>query len=303
MISFVIVHIGKKEFPKHIYDCVGQIRCFHKKNDIYLAVNRSVKNMDMDRLNNLNCKIVYIETLKKSRKHRKWSWTTRLKKFWKYAAERFFVVEEVMESFDLEHVVHLESDNLIYYDWNRLEDELENCYPTLSAPADSDERCVAGVMWINTRSALNDLTNYLCTREAKQMSNEMFMLAKYMKLSETENLPVVSDQRVCGKSAEKYMKNVEDLQGIFDAAAIGQYIGGEDKRGYIDILNGKYEKVPEGDEKIVPVINKNLIYDVEKMDIHWIRNEEGKYIPVAGETKIYNLHIHSKELSKYLSVR
>lgn len=301
MISFVIVHIGKKEFPKHIYDCVSQIRCFHENNDIYLVVNKSVKNMDMDRLNNLNCNVVYIESLKKTKKHRKWSLTTRLKKFWKYTAERFFVLEELMDAYNLEHVVQVESDNLVYYDWNLLENKLEILYPELTATAESNEYCVASVMWINKISAIADLTQFLTLKEAKDCSNEMFMLRKYLTRKHADVLPILYKPDMSSVLTwSEFGKNIDQLNGIFDAIAIGQYIGGADKRTYIDILHGKYD-APISKE-FNEYINPNFQW--EQVDIKWVKDDVGRYVPILeNETKIYNLHIHSKELFKYASRR
>lgn len=300
MISFVIVHIGKKEFPKHIYDCVSQIRCFHENNDIYLAVNKSVKNMDKDRLDRLNCKVVYIESLKKTRKHRKWSLMTRLKKFWKYTAERFFVLEELMDAYDLEHVVQVESDNLLYYDWNMIEHQLEIYYPGLAVASDALDTCYASVVWINKKDALQNLNEFLTTKEARKCFSEMFMLRKFIEKNDYDTLPVLSKPELSKVLPWKdFGCNLNHLGGIFDAGTWGPYIGGGDRRTYIDILNGRYD-APR-DEEFKELLNSNIEYGC--VNISWKRDNDGRYLPEMDGVKIYNLHIHSKDLRKYSSVR
>lgn len=252
----------------------------------------------MDRL---NCKVVNIESLKKTRKHKKWSLMTRLKKFWKYTAERFFVLEELMDAYDLEHVVHLENDNLLYGDWNLIESKLELFYPGVSMPADHPDYCVAGIMWINKKAVLAEFSRFLTLKEAKKCINEMYMLRKFMNMKNYDTLPVLCQPEMGIELPwSQFGKNMQELDGIFDASAIGPYMGGADKRTYIDILNGRYNNIPV-EVEIKKAMNSRINW--EKVSISWIRDDEGRYFLEINGIKVYNLHIHSKELYKYASQR
>ena len=76
---------------------------------------------------------------------------------------------------------------------------------------------------------------------------------------------------------------------IFDAAAIGQYLGGIDPRNQIGDTRG--------------FINETCFIKYNNYTFFWIINENGLYQPHIfinnNYIKIINLHIHSKNLNKF----
>jgi hypothetical protein len=87
-----------------------------------------------------------------------------------------------------------------------------------------------------------------------------------------------------------FYKNFKLFNGIFDPAPIGQFLDGVDNN--IHKLKGSF-------------LNKNSIYDVEKLNIKFIKTKKNKkpYIILNNKKKIpiLNLHIHSKNLKKFIS--
>ena len=87
------------------------------------------------------------------------------------------------------------------------------------------------------------------------------------------------------KNIQKYYNNIEAFQSIFDAAALGQYLGG------IDPNNGPSSP---------GFINESCVFNPSLLSYEWINDDRGRKIPYiifSGEKyRINNLHIHCKNL-------
>ena len=117
------------------------------------------------------------------------------------------------------------------------------------------------------------------------MVNEMTLMRAYSKdfPDQLEFLPILP--------FGEFSKYYGEFNSIFDPASWGQYIGGN--------IQEKQPGLKPDDHYIGQLLRKNLDYT-----IIWKQNGLGK-IPYFRyddkEVKINNLHIHSKELYKYLS--
>jgi hypothetical protein len=85
-------------------------------------------------------------------------------------------------------------------------------------------------------------------------------------------------------------KQYEHFQYIFDAAAMGQYLGGVDPRNKPGDTRG--------------FINETCIIKYNNYEFIWRTNENGfkqPFLVVDNETiPIFNLHIHSKQLISFI---
>lgn len=88
----------------------------------------------------------------------------------------------------------------------------------------------------------------------------------------------------------KFNKNFPDFNTIFDAAAIGQYLGGVDKNNNPSDTRG--------------FVNETCVIKYDKYLFHWIE-KNGLFVPhlnIDGKMiQINNLHIHSKELHNFMA--
>jgi hypothetical protein len=95
----------------------------------------------------------------------------------------------------------------------------------------------------------------------------------------------------------RFYRDAEAFDGLFDAAALGQYIGGIDKIHNPGNTDG--------------FVNPHSAYrwDQPCFKMNWTKDDlNRKYLTIEyssankkEEWKIYNLHIHSKELSRFIS--
>ena len=89
-----------------------------------------------------------------------------------------------------------------------------------------------------------------------------------------------------------YWQHIDEFKSIFDAAGIGQYIGGTDPRNR--------------DTDSVGFVNEASVFVVSRAKYEWIRDEKGRFILYAyfrnEKIKINNLHCHSKRLYEFYSL-
>ena len=92
---------------------------------------------------------------------------------------------------------------------------------------------------------------------------------------------------------ENFSLNYEKFRTIFDAAAIGQYLGGVHAHGDADLTIG--------------FINESCVFDCSKLKFEWRKDYQGRYVLVGiydgEEFFVNNLHIHSKHLKLFYSSR
>jgi hypothetical protein len=253
---------------------------------------------------------IAIDSLKKSQQHMEFNRRSRLDKrfregFWHYATERFFFLEDVMTQLSLSYVFHLENDVMIYTSLKELMPVFLEKYPGMAATFDNDNRVIPGFVFVRTPKAIQNLTAYINSR-IKKSENDMQLLASFKSYqggAYIDHLPIIPPQysqkyhliSTQGHKAaceRNYSKNYELFSSIFDAAALGQYLGGID---HFHTL-----------KSTIGFINESCVFNPSLFTFCWKIDEEGRKVPYAefnGELiKINNLHIHSKDLALFYSL-
>ena len=94
-----------------------------------------------------------------------------------------------------------------------------------------------------------------------------------------------------GKAAD-FWNRFEDFGAIFDAAAVGQFLGGVDPRN-------------TGGRDTAGFVNETCIFDPSRFRYQWQADSLGRRIPFAvdgsGAYRLNNLHIHCKDLGRFTS--
>jgi hypothetical protein len=312
--SIVFVHLGP-DLPSHISDAAFQARLFNLTEDIYLlanqeALNKSDKQELLKKMrNDIRVKIVPIETLKRSKEHdvfekRSTHNVNCRQGFWKFTTERFFVLDDFMQQAKVNDVVHLESDTLLYRNLEELMPIFRLYYKGIAAVFINDVYCIPCFVYFGNPAAIKNLVKYVA-EHAVEGKNDMVMLSGFKAKNSAQlidSLPIISREYVkcCGLKSinghsahnqEKYYKNIDAFKSIFDGNAIGQYFGGRD---------------PSTGPAGPGIINKNSLFNPSLLTYQWEKDEQGRNVPFMifnGERyRINNLHVHSKDLKKFLSV-
>ena len=257
MLPIVYVHLGDKPAP-HLIDSIRQSRRMAAGTDIYAILTRNTA-MAADAAV-AGATLVYANDLPPTAAHRSYmaSVRRRLGKkrgFWRFATERFFFIEEFMIASGLTSALHLESDNLIFFDPAKVEETLGSLYPGMAAPFWNDTMCIPGVVYVGDRAVLGELTAYLARRVAAEREammrwyrprfltrvrmglvlNDMNMLAAFRGAYGPEKLnvlPMVPPGYDGGRDtvphAYDYSYGFDALGMVFDGLTFGPALGGLD---------------------------------------------------------------------------
>jgi len=249
--------------------------------------------------------------------------------FWHYTSARFFVLHSFMEKYNVRNVIHIENDVVLYYNCDDVLKEplLDNA--RVHIPFDSYVRNIASIMYIPDSATFgqilahydyekNDMYNFSAIREKTDLIDQFpIFVEEDMSDERSGTSGTTSDERsgTSGTTSDERSgtsgTTSDERSGtqsikerafvsrgwsrfggfIFDAAAIGQYIGGVDPRNCATDSRG--------------FVNETCVikYCDEGTIIWKIENGIMKpflQIKCDKEIPIFNLHIHSKQLCLYV---
>jgi hypothetical protein len=204
--------------------------------------------------------------------------------FWALTSFRFFYISAFMQKYNIDDVIHLENDVLIYYNCDTLKNYFDKNHIYL--PFDTFSRNIASIMYIpNVDIFKNILDNYDFTKN--DMENFYYIKKK---IGFIKTLPIFIKNKHLSNEQNFVSENSDIFPFIFDAAAIGQYLGGVDPKN----INGNTKGF----------INETCVIKYNNYKI-WLDHETNKpFILIEDKViPIFNLHIHSKNLQPFLLSR
>ena len=286
--NFILIALG--DIPDYLNDCIQQIKKTQKKSKIYLLVNKTSE------FKNKNCKIVNVENLKKSKEHILFIKKSKLAQdsfrnfFWKHSIERFYYLNDFLNKSNLTNVFHIENDVLLFQDLEKILKEIK--FYNFACIRDSINRVIGSLIFIKNKKVSTKIVkisnNYLNENDMKILNH----LDK--KISNSINLPLGETLDFIKKS--KNFKKIKKIPFIFDAAAIGQFIDGPHRKKLLTRIFFNIKKffmINDG------FINTETNLKIYNWKIKWknkkpYKQENEKLIPIV------NLHIHSKNLKKFI---
>jgi hypothetical protein len=203
--------------------------------------------------------------------------------FWALTSLRFFYIYEFMKKYEISDVIHIENDVLLYYDCSKIIDKFDKNY--MYIPFDTYTRNIASIMYIpNTDIFKKILDKYNFNK------NDMENFSKIKELTGLiKNLPIFVKHNNLTNEELFVSDNFDIFSCIFDAAAMGQYLGGIDPRN--------------NSNNTIGFINETCVIKYNNYRFIWeIIDNIKKPFLIVNNTKIpiFNLHIHSKNLKKYM---
>lgn len=200
--------------------------------------------------------------------------------FWLHCSMRFVYIYEYMKHNNITDIIHIENDVMIYDNFDNIKDKFNK--DKIYLVFDNINNVIPGIMYINNYTNLKIiLDNYVMN------DCDMVNLGKYYNKSFIEPFPIIS----IDNDENYFNKNFISFNSIFDGAAMGQYLGGVDKRNNINSDSDSF-------------INEICIIKFNNYKFYWKKINElwNPYIEINNKLiKINNLHIHSKALEKFLS--
>jgi len=279
-VNIVLVCIGN--FQEYILDNIRQlIRLGH--TSIFIITNsRFFENFSeyTDRI-----KLIAVELLQDSFQFYD---NSQLDKnfrggFWTLTSLRFFYIYEFMRVYNISNVIHLENDVLIYYHCDTIIERFDKEYIYL--PFDTYSRNIASIMFIPSVSVFKSVLDHYNFNK-----NDMENFSNIMKVTGLiKQFPIFTTLTTTDE--HRFVTTNYDRFGgfIFDAAAMGQYLGGVDPRNISGDSTG--------------FINETCIIKYNTYSFLWLVNAGiNRPFIIIDENKIpiFNLHIHSKNLVRFI---
>lgn len=285
--TIVLVHIGSATLPTYLGNTLTILRSIAPRSNLVLLSNESCLMHNLASLPP-SCAFIPIESFPRSAESLEFERLSQLPRdfregFWYSASARFFVLADYMQHFGLEDVVHLENDVLLYFDPADKLDAFRK-YAEFAVPLDRT-RAIAGVIWLSNPGVARDLAKYMLDRPD---INDMDSIGSYCSVrSNAKPLPTLPRKytQTHGLDPIRYAEGLECFGGLFDAAAIGQYIGG------IHWLN------EPNDTRFF--VNESSDLDLRKFKLAWdVRNGiRSLSLEWADErTNVLAIHAHSKNI-------
>jgi len=205
--------------------------------------------------------------------------------FWTLTSLRFFYIYEFMRKYGVKDVIHLENDVLIYYHCNSILHLFDKRFVYM--PFDTYIRNIASIMYIPSHEVFKSVLDHYDFNK-NDMEN-FSIIQRNTKL--VQNLPIFPYHNDTNPRVKFVSTNFDVFDFIFDAAALGQFVGGIDPRN--DPRN------------TIGYVNETCFikFDIYKI---WFENDptdglKKPYVEIDHKKyRIYNLHIHSKHLKNFV---
>lgn len=295
--SIVFIHLGPK-IPDYSDISIEQARLFNPEANIFLLANQEA----LARKTLQNAIPIPVETLPKTAEHKEFiKRCTYPGDLWRYSAERFLVLDDFLQNNRLERVFHLENDVMLYADLSLLMPVFDKY--RIGAAFDNDHRCIPSILFFRNAAAIKPLAKHFVDY-FMALGQDMRVIADFKNTagayyikplpiifpSYASHYPLASTAGHLPKTPAFYSLNFDAFQSIFDAAAIGQYLGG---------IDPNYHRPVQG------FVNESCLFNPSHFTYEWIPDEKGRKVPYLlfqnEKVKINNLHIHSKNLGAFRS--
>lgn len=293
--SIAFVHAGENVPPEYLVDALTIAVKAAPCSAIYVLLNRLHIDLLKSRLSSLglhvleSLRIIPIEDIPKSSITTAYFSNSKLDRsfregFWFSASYRFFLLADFMQSHQIENCVHLENDVALYFDPSDKVEQLRS-FARFAVPLDR-VRAIPGIVWFKDPQIAQELATYISSRPENNDMDSLgeFCLRKDLDVRPLPTLPL-GYAKSRGLDLEKYCSGIDDFGGIFDAAAIGQYLGG------VHWMNDP--------SKTRFFVNESSDLEMRDCQFSWARNHSYRYptIEFDGQsTQILSLHAHSKDL-------
>lgn len=304
--NVVLVSIGN--FQPYILDNIRNLIALKHKN-IYVIINENFKS-HFDEFSpsimgstetESPLKLVFVESLKdifhfyeRSRLDKRFQ-----NGFWVLTSLRIFYIYAFMEKYGVKDVIHLENDVVIYYNCDELLPLVNR--NAIYIPFNSFSINVISIVYIPNSEVMKPL---LANWNLNMLDMNVFAQFKSAMPHLVDIFPIFKEQPGFDNVHRMVCHNFTRFGKVFDGNAMGQYLGGIDPSNV-----GGSTKSTEG------FVNKECCIKYDRFRFIWkevsviecdqaiLESETMKkpFLCVGeDEIPIFNLHIHSKNLAKFV---
>ena len=299
-IPFIFIHLGDKFFPEYTEYTFKQCKKWNPDNDIYFICS----DVHKSKIDTNLVKFISISSLTQTEHHKKYNNDVKIDEgfrdgFWRFTTERLFTLEDFCLQYNITEFLHLENDNMIYFNANEFTDIFRKSVNGISTMVATRGEIVLGMMYCNNIETLSNFTKFLLENKSGSNSsnNEMVIGQKFFDLNKntTSYLPSIplipNTPELNDDEKYKISNNISIFNGVFDPGQYGTWLGGIDPRN--------------GDFKPFTYINQGNIItpDKFKYELKTESNNNKRYYIINKENNIdlpiFILHVHSKKLNEF----
>jgi hypothetical protein len=287
---FAWVHLGPNRIPKYLVKNIERTEEIHPSVKNFIVVDNE-KNIHLKI--GRNVEVVHLKDTKEN-----WSEVyVRMQhdlkfrsSFWFNSMARFKALALLMERKELKSVIHIESDVVLSKSFPV--QTLSNLEGKLAYPFENPQQGIASVLFVGSYGAIVDLVDFCEIRvQSDSKLTDMTALALFRdqypdKVVVLPTIPNLEGEYSNARYRE-FTENFETFSGIFDGISLGQYLFGVDSRN-----NRGFRKVYWNDP--------NHLFNPSYVSYEW-RNGDLYVTDGQKAYKVFNLHIHSKDLRAFKS--
>lgn len=289
--SIVFVHLGAQPPRRCLFDAIDHALTFDEHSRIFIITERQFLPRMLTDFSSLleGSRVSFVfsdelvrsplhDTFLEKKHHQHWRHD-----FWRLTTERFFFIHDLIQKLSLENVLHIESDVLIFGD----------ILETLAFQPDKKDvlfpldrsRGIASVAYFSNSIASECLCEHIISSSAlndMELLEEFFSTPQRVKVGSLPTLPKGLVER-WGLDPIRFSTQVGTGNSVFDAAALGQFLGG------IDPIHSS--------NKSFGFVNEEAPVDPSCLGLSWGIDRGKRFFAITDKTessKILNLHVHSK---------
>ena len=268
--NYLLVHIGT-QLPSYIVECINQILFIDSRATIYLCTDQETNHISNEVV------IVNINTLTLPSLHGFFQEDSN--PLWWTSLYRIFIINSFLNEYQISGIVHFDNDVLIYKDFSELLPMLSN---EVYVTPHTNTEFTFGFSYINNKEKYNiicdNIYNIILQGEdtARHLTGDQIhemRLLHYSGKNYITPLPV-----------HPSLGNISN--SIFDPSSYGQFFGGTHSEGIPGYTENSH---------IVGPLIRNTQQDL------YFDNGHPKIIYESIKYDIANLHIHSKNLSNFIT--
>lgn len=274
----IFVWIGEK-LPSYAYDSLRFCNNKNPSRKIFLLTNA------------LNCAsvagLVTVANVDEDKINKFYSTTSEMQfegNLWINASLRFFMLEDLCKSLEIHKFYHAELDNAVF-NLDGLDEKLDQSGNGIFVPRDASDRAIASLIYCNQTESLNELTGLYSSAAPPKHDMDALAMCSREYPGHCFSLPTESYKE---NSDSWRILDPDFLGGLFDAAAIGQYLLG------VDPIHRQFQPCRNG------FVNENC--NVDLGSVEFIAKDAKVFIRFPSsktELQFYNIHLHSKNFSKF----
>lgn len=279
-VDIVLVHSGTI-FPPHINDCISLLT--RQNINVHLILETKFSHCVI----NKNIEIVSIDDIsdKRYNSYDIINYDAKFRDaFYRRTSSRFIIIDNYARSVGLKNFFHIENDIALFSNLSDIQTYLDRTAYDTCLTMDNYWRCVPSIIWYKNTIASNRLSDFICKNNRV---DDMQNLAKYFHQNRlyVTNFPIVPFDLFDNKHNINYGNMYKDLQGVFDGAAIGQYLYGIDSNN-------------TNKNNTCGFINESCVVDYSKFQIQ--PKPKPMLIINNKPVPINNIHMHCKNMGQLL---